>query len=355
MSLKLQFFVADARHRQRSESGATVYSHNEGLWLAYDDMNSATFTSSKVLALTFAALGCLQACSPSSGDPDLGSGGTNQGSGGGEANTGGSVGSGGADVSMPGTGGAAATGGADLGTGGGGTTLPEGSVIFSEDFESAAVDTVPAGWDSFVSYVVNSNNSPGGQAFALADASKAHGGSQSLHVKGGQSPAMLTRPLPAGTNKIYMRAYVWLTNQLGQGVGRNHETLIGVRGTPGGANDEVRFGEIKGVIGTNEVPSDNISPKQDQWEMGPVIAGGEWNCIEVAFLGDTENHEVVGWNNGVEVHRVNDPNQWQNGTLEKFLDNKFQEFIIGWQSFSSYDNEIWFDDVVVATERVGCD
>lgn len=305
-------------------------------------------------ALILLAGGASWACSPGLGsDPiDSASGGATAGTGGAPDG----AATGGADAA-PGTGGGAASGGDTAGTGGSGTgtPLPEAAILFSEDFEGAATNTVPAGWDSFVSYVVNMSNEPGGTAFALADESKAHGGTKSLHVKGGQSPAMLTRPLPAGTNKIYMRAYVWLTNQLGQGGDRNHETLIGVRGTPGGANDEVRFGEIKGVIGTNEVPSDNISPKQDQWGMGPVIAAGEWNCIEVAFLGDTAQHEVIGWNNGVEVHRVSDPSEWQNGELANFLDNKFQEFIIGWQSFSSYDNEIWFDDIVVATERVGCD
>jgi hypothetical protein len=233
--------------------------------------------------------------------------------------------------------------------------LPSESIIFQEDFETAAEDSVPEGWDSFVAYVVNMSNTKASSAYALADSSKAHTGSKSLHILGGQTPAMLTRPLPSGTNKIYMRSYVWLTAPLGQSPTRNHETLIGVRGTPGGASDEVRFGEIKGVIGTNEVPSDNISPLQEQWGKGPEIPAGEWLCIEVAFVGDAAPHSVQAWNNGTEVHLVNDPSQWQNGALSnEFLNGKFKEFIIGWQSFSNYANEIWFDDIIVATQRVGC-
>ncbi len=316
----------------------------------------------RVLGTTLLLAGSLStACSPAgdersdsstaAGATDSGGAGTGGlGSGGGVAT--GGLGSGGDVV---GTGGVS-TGG--VGTGGVGTggsaALPPEAILFQEDFESAAEDSVPAGWNSFVSYVVDMNNMKP-EPFALADSSKAHGGTKSLHVSATSAPAMLTRPLPPGTNKVYVRAYVWLTNKLGQNPGNNHETLIGVRGTPGGANDEVRFGEIKGVIGTNEVPSDDISPTQDQWGMGPVIPAGEWNCIEVAFLADTATHEVRAWNNGTEVHAVNAPEQWNNGALgTDFLTNKFSEFIIGWHSFSSYANEIWFDDIIVATAPIGC-
>ncbi|MEM7160542.1 MAG: hypothetical protein AAF799_47335 [Myxococcota bacterium] len=245
--------------------------------------------------------------------------------------------------------------GTDEGPTGGGTGPDPETILFEEDFEGAGEGTVPAGWDSFVGYVVNMNNDPGGMAFALADGSRPRQGERSLHVVGGQTPAMLTRPFPPGVDRVYVRTYVWLTEKLGANPGNNHETLLGVRASVGQANDEVRFGEIKGVIGTNEVPSDDISPTMESWDRGPEITAGAWHCVEVAFLADQANHEVRAWSDGVEVHVVNDPSQWNNGALgEQFLADKFNEFIIGWHSFSNFDNELWFDDVVVATERVGC-
>ncbi|WP_157596046.1 hypothetical protein [Plesiocystis pacifica] len=235
------------------------------------------------------------------------------------------------------------------------TGLDPALILFEEDFEAAAPDTVPAGWDSFVNWQVNAANMPGADTFALVDGTKPHGGSQSLHVKAGSNPGMLTRPLPPGTTTIYVRAHVWLTGKLGQNPGNNHETLIGIRGTPGQASDEVRFGEIKGVIGTNEVPSDDISPTQEQWGMGPEITAGEWHCIEVAFVADEGPHRVEAWSDGEPIHLVDDPSQWNNGVLgTDFLDGKFTEFMLGWHSFSNFANEVWFDDVVVALERVGC-
>lgn len=235
------------------------------------------------------------------------------------------------------------------------TGLDPATVLFEEDFESAASGTTPPGWDSFVGYVVNMNNEAGGPAFALADDTRARSGAQALHVLGGSTPAMLTRPLPPGTDELHLRAYIWLTVKLGQNPGNNHETLVGVRGSVGQANEEVRFGEIKGVVGTNEVPSDDISPTMDQWGRGPVVEAGQWNCIEVAFVATPGAHEVRAWRDGEEIHRVNDPSQWNNGALgSDFLTGKFNEFIIGWHSFSNVQNELWVDDLVVATERVGC-
>ncbi|NVB39652.1 hypothetical protein G6O69_17550 [Pseudenhygromyxa sp. WMMC2535] len=238
---------------------------------------------------------------------------------------------------------------------GSGTGLDPELILFEEDFELASVDTMPEDWDSFVAWQVNAANTPGSDNFALVDATRPHAGAQSLHVVGGANPAMLTRPLPDGTTRIYVRAYVWLTGKLGQNPGNNHETLLGIRGTPGQASDEVRFGEIKGVIGTNEVPSDDISPTQEQWGLGPEISAGEWHCIEVAFVADDGPHRVEAWRDGESVHVVDDPSQWNNKVLgTDFLDGKFTEFILGWHSFSNYANEVWFDDVVVALERVGC-
>ena len=254
----------------------------------------------------------------------------------------------GSTTSSSGVGGNATT------SGSGGSVRP-GAILFQEDFENTQDDSVPSGWHSFVGYVVDMNNSKSGQAYALADSTKPHKGARSLHVVGGQTPAMLTYTLPANINTMYVRSYVWLTKKLGQNPGNNHETLLGIRKSVGQANDEIRFGEIKGVIGTNEVPSDDISPTQDQWGKGPVISEGQWHCIEVAFLGDGPKHEIIAWSDGVEVHRVNDPSQWNNGALgATFLSGKFVEFIIGWHSFSSYNNEVWFDDIIVATEKIGC-
>lgn len=238
--------------------------------------------------------------------------------------------------------------------GAGGAPAGEGEILFVEDFETQTVGARPDGWDDFVGWQKN-NPSPSTTNFALVASEQAFSGSNAIHFKGGANPAQITRPLPQGTTKVFVSARVWMSRQLGQNPGANHETLIAIRGTSGDANNEVRFGEIKGVIGTNEVPSDNISPLMDQWGQGPAVPPETWACFEVAFLGDQPQHELHAWVDGELVHSIVAPDEWQNGAMPAtWMDGKFVEVVLGWHSFSSADADIWMDDIVVATGRQGC-
>lgn len=234
-------------------------------------------------------------------------------------------------------------------------TIDPSAVLFAEDFDATDLGAVPAGWSTFVGWIVdNPQNTLASAVFAAVDDDRARAG-RALHVRGGANPAQITHPLPVGTDRVYVRAWVWLTVQLGASPGRNHETLIGLRAGPGTASDEVRFGEIKGTLGTNEVPSDDLSPTYPSWGAGPTIAPGGWRCVEVAFLGDSASQEIHAWRDGEEVHAIDDPSDWNNHVLgETFLDGKFGEVVLGWHSFSNLDHELWIDDVVVASERIGC-
>lgn len=142
---------------------------------------------------------------------------------------------------------------------------------------------------------------PQGDLQAIVDATCPHGGNNSLHVKGGSSPAFLTMPLPTGSNKLYVRGHFNQTRQFGRNPGANYETRLGIRKDK---DNEIRFGEIKGMIGVNEVPSDNITPKMDLSGEGPLVAPNKWVCLEVAFIGDQPQHEVHAWADGVEVIAV---------------------------------------------------
>lgn len=226
-------------------------------------------------------------------------------------------------------------------------------LLFEDDFESDLVGQQPARWGNFIGWIGNGPN-PNGNNFALVESGRSVSGDNAVHFSGGQNPAMITRGLPAGINTVYIRAWVYMTRQLGMNPGDNHETLVALRGSAGNANDEVRFGEIKGVIGTNEVPSDNIAPTMDSWGDGPVFASDTWHCMEVAFLSAPAYDEVHAWINGTLVHSITNASDWNNGPLAAdWLDGKFNEIVFGWHSFSQNEVDVWMDDISIATHRIG--
>lgn len=246
-------------------------------------------------------------------------------------------------------------GGTNPGTGG---TQSQPTGFFSEDFETAIAGQSPAGWDTFIAYNKNGPN-PSGTTLALVDSTRFHGGAKALHVHGGTSPALITRPLPVGTNELYARVWVYMTRQLGNhpmSTNPNHETILGIRAVTNAADDEVRFGEIKGAIGTN-VPklSDNISPPQPSWYSGPSVPADTWACIEVAFHGDTQPNTLQAWANGTLVHEITGAGDWNApGMPANWLNGEFTEFMMGWHSFSNNEIDAWFDDLVLSSSPIGC-
>ena len=226
--------------------------------------------------------------------------------------------------------------------------------MLEEDFEGYTTGTPPDGYNLFVGWVYNPMNLSGPEVVEV-DASKAHGGSQALHIKGGSNPAQLAWDIPPGNRRLYVRSWVYLTNRkLGNNADGNHETLIALRRDPTGANSEIRFGEIKGAVGTNEVPSDAVSPPVDKWNTGPEIPKGKWVCIEVAFLADLPYHELYAWADGELVHSITKAADWHAPLPDAWMGTSLAQVVFGWHSFSSFSEELWFDDIVIATDRIGC-
>jgi hypothetical protein len=96
----------------------------------------------------------------------------------------------------------------------------------------------------------------------------------------------------------------------------------------------------------------------DMWGKGPALPPKTWTCIEVAFLADKPVHELHAWADGKLIHEVTSSkkDQWQNGDMKSdaWMDGKFVEVVLGWHSFSSANNEIWMDDLVLSNEPIGC-
>jgi hypothetical protein len=232
--------------------------------------------------------------------------------------------------------------------------------ICTENFESGTMGQQPAGWDNFISYNYKTTNPAGDGEGALTDNTHTHNGSKfAVHFKSTSNPVFPSRALPSGTNHLYVRAWFYMTRQLGMGPSSaNHETLLGITKDPSNVNTEVRFGEIKGVIGTNQVPTDDISPLMAKWYMGPIVTANAWHCIEVEFAGDAAYNSLYAWADGTLVHSITAGTDWQNGALAStpnWMSGMFAAVKFGWQSFSSAANDVWMDDLAMSvTGPIGC-
>ncbi|HVV53210.1 MAG TPA: hypothetical protein VHO06_26365, partial [Polyangia bacterium] len=277
--------------------------------------------------------------------------GGSSGSGGTGAGSGGATGSGGT-----GTGGSSATGSGGTGSGGSGATT-----FFTDGFESDTVGQQPAGFDSLIDYVYKGTNSSSSEG-ALVDGTHVHGGSKAVHfaAQGGQLMTFLEYPLPVGTNHLYLRVYVYLATAIGDepaSSNDNHETLIALTQDPSNANQQIRFGQIFGALGTNESVTDNIAPITADWNMGAQISAATWHCLEVEFDGTAAYNALRAYSDGTLVHAITSAADWAHspGLAADWMSGHFVDVALGWQSFSSMKNDVWMDDLAMSTTgRIGC-
>lgn len=321
-----------------------------------------------------AAATCFAACAGSTPNSSNGGGSTSASSGGASTTgssaslgTAGSTGSGastgggsGSSTGSSGSASSTANGSIDGSSAEGG--VGSGTGFFTDGFESDAVGSQPAGFGNLIDYLENGPNPNSSGDLATVDTTHVHSGAHAVHfhvAAGTNNPSFLTYTLPTGTNTLYMRAWVYLSLQLGDNTASqndNHETLFALNGTPGNVNNEIRFGAIKGTIGVNATPSDNITPLQASWNGPPSIPATTWTCLEVAFLGAPTQNELHAWTNDVDLFDVTTPTQWQNGTMPmNWLSGDFVEVDFGWQSFSGFGADVWVDDLVLGNDRIGCD
>uniref|UniRef100_UPI0030131F05 Gluconolactonase domain protein n=1 Tax=Teredinibacter turnerae TaxID=2426 RepID=UPI0030131F05 len=236
-----------------------------------------------------------------------------------------------------------------------------GSLInFTDGFESTGVNQQPSGWGNFVGWQSNNpNNNIGQSVYALVDNTRAFTGNNSVHFKGGAAPAQIVRTLPAGLDKVYLKAMVYMSKKLGNEAGDNHEHIFGVRGNVAQADNEVRFGQIKGHVGTNEMPSDDISPPQSQWYSGPEIAADTWHCVVVEMLGGNRPyHQLHAYLDNQLIHSIDSISDWNNGGVNgntQWLDGKLNYAFFGWHSFSNNNADVWMDDIEISDQPISCD
>jgi hypothetical protein len=311
-----------------------------------------------------------------SGRRAAGTGAASVSSAGGAAPSGAGAGSGGAGSSAAGshaTGGAGASGaaGGGAGAGGAGAATAAGSgaadagstgaagggghasgargcqaagLVFCDDFElgtTAGMAPPAPKW----SLALNGDGS-----VAIDDAVAAHSGSKSVHVssRGGYQTffALSGAPIFPAAGALYLRLYI----RLGAAMSSGHNTYYkaGAAGAPS-SDHETRVGVMNAMLMINQPASDrgflsNQNYYNDGNKPGVVFAPMVWTCVEQLF--DPAHSTFDIWVDGKEVpdlHR----NDWQQDALGSFH--------FGFEKYAGPDADIWYDDIAVSTQPIGCE
>ena len=179
-------------------------------------------------------------------------------------------------------------------------------------------------------------------------------GNYALHVhtnnpSGGAGATLhTTLPFPAANNTFYSRAYVYFDSALPT----TDSTLIETGGTIGGQNDSWRLAAAGGdMLMVNNAPSGEFV----QGDNGKLLPTKQWVCMEWEFKGDT--NEAHFWINGAEETHLEIAPTLQN---PEWTAPTWDHVYFGWE-FYSQDNDagltevdIYFDDVVFDSNRIGC-
>ncbi|WP_437950256.1 hypothetical protein WME98_05105 [Sorangium sp. So ce296] len=175
------------------------------------------------------------------------------------------------------------------------------------------------------------------------DASIVHAGARSLHVKPGMSGydwRMLSVPAPGPT--FWVRLYVRSSVDLGQSDHNAYFQAMTGTGEPNeGDNVEVAEQYCQIVLNMRD---DVVLPTGGDFRCGSGGASlpkDQWHCMEAYFDGTKGDVQIYA--NGTKII---DKTGW------KKLD--FKTFSFGYLGFHGPARSMWYDDVAVAPERIGC-
>lgn len=267
---------------------------------------------------------------------------------------GGSTGVGGALADAGATGGAPA----DAGTGAGGAVgnpcSARAGLLFCDDFEAWPAGSPPAGtrWTT--------SAAPGAVTVDTSTASApAHGGSRSVHFMPTSNsfdtflvfhdPATL--PAPGG--KFFLRFFVRLASPMTGG----HNTFMtaDLFATPGQGN-AVRVGEqVHMLMMTVAGDAHGYLSNQNYYidgKPGVVFPPGVWTCFEMSF--DPAAMALQVWVNGNDAPDMHPTN---------IMLDTYDALRFGFEKYAGFSDDpdagaasldLWYDDVAIGTQRIGC-
>ena len=282
---------------------------------------------------------------------------------GGSVSSTGGTSSGGA-AGAPATGGGGAGGQSAGGSGGGGFT--GGTILLKDNFDATTVGGPPDA-TKWMAPVVGDNNQP------TIDSTRAHSAPNAAKIVAsstGNSFLVFTMGLPTANNRVYVRAFVNFQKAISAITG--HVGFIVGAASRDNSGTELRFGSsvppgFSGSMldlnlqnpmdgGGGEVTrfSNGYTTGGDPLNMaGKTLDADHWYCIEALYSGTPSEFDL--WIDGTELGSLHVTDFDARGTMPRTMwapSFKFLKF--GAQNYGGDAGQLWYDDIVIGTDRIGC-
>jgi hypothetical protein len=245
------------------------------------------------------------------------------------------------------------TGGTTTGGTTGGTTPPpscQGAAICT-DFEDQTGSTPSGGWQTAAPDCA-------GTGTVSVDTSVAHSGTRSLRVNGKAGYcnhvfAASTKDLSSVGPVLYLRMWVRHTTALPVG----HVAFLSMPDSSQGGK-ALRMGGQNSALQWNRETDDATLPAQSPAGVAQSVPlpTNRWVCVRFAV--DTTKQSMQTWLDDQEV-----PGLHVDGVPTQDIDSQWLSrstpprptaLRLGWESYSTGDDTLWFDDVAVGASPIGC-
>jgi hypothetical protein len=239
------------------------------------------------------------------------------------------------------------------------------NALFCDDFEDDAAGQFPAApWQ----------NSTGSGASVRVDGVQAFSGRQAVHVNAPPNAGYRrgyfsleqgsSNVFPALSRGMFGRAMMWL-DATPNAVA--HWTIIQAEGRAADGTHDAYYrygGQQQGGAGIMANYETNMGVSTDCYSHSATrMPTQSWACVEWRFAVAT--NEMQMWLNGTELndlHVIDRPTSAGSGCLGNGVNGEwlappaFQTLHLGWEQYQQHSNDtnLWVDDVVISTERVGC-
>ena len=228
------------------------------------------------------------------------------------------------------------------------------TAAFCDGFENQTSSTPAGRWS-----VVAPNCA--GTGTAAITTAQAHAGVKSLQIDGHGTYcnhifASDATDMATASPTWYVRFWMKHTMPLPTG----HTTFLAMNDSAH-ANTDLRLGAQNGALMWNRQSDDATLPDQSPAGVAQsvVLPTGAWECLEFSVDGTTG--QIHTWYNGSPVAGLTEDgvatpdldDQWLAGSGASWRP-RLTDLKLGWENYSSGDDTLWFDDVVLSTSRIGC-